>query len=187
MRKLAICSAVFALTAGPALALDMATRAGPGQWTGAQLGVLYGYSWMKDYHNVLRLEAEGAGDVFGVYAAYNHQMGHFVGGGELSYIHHGNLFTDGSGVRVGDLFAAKLRAGAAYGRFHGYGMIGVTHGTTNLAGDDWGAVFGAGLDALLTDHLVAGVQYSFYNFVDFNHTRIDADLNEVTFRMGYKF
>jgi opacity protein-like surface antigen len=97
------------------------------------------------------------------------------------------MFTDGSGVRVGDVFAAKLRAGVGYDRYNAYGMVGVTHGTTNLAGDDWGAVFGVGLDVLLTHYLVAGIQYNYYNYVDFNHTKIDADLSEVTVRLGYKF
>lgn len=187
MRKLVPCVVALALTAGPALAFEDMSKAGPDKWTGAQLGVLYGYSWMKDYNNVLRLEAEGDGDVLGVFAAYNHQIGHFVGGGEISFARHDNMFTDGSGVKVGDVFSAKLRAGAAYNRFHVYGMVGAAHGTTNLAGDDWGAVFGVGLDVLLTHYLVAGIQYNYYNFVDFNHTKIDADLNVVTARVGYKF
>lgn len=187
MRKLVICIAALAMSASPALATEKAGRLGSPDWTGVQFGVLFGYGWMKDLHTVLRLEAEGEGDVIGVYAAVNKQMGHFVGGAEVTYVRHDNLFTDGSGVKVEDLFSAKLRAGAAAGRFHGYGTVGVTHGTTNLAGDDWGAVFGLGLDVLLTDRLVAGVQYNFHNFVDFNNTKIDADINEVTARIGYKF
>mgnify|MGYP006300680039 CR=1 FL=1 len=187
MRKLVICIAALALSASPVLASGSAKGSEPAQWTGAQLGVLYGYGWMKDLHTVLRLEAEGDGDVLGVFAAVNRQMGHFVGGGEVTYAKHDNLFTDGSGVKVEEIFTAKLRAGAAAGRFHGYGAIGVAHGTTNLAGDDWGAVFGLGFDVLLTKHLVAGVQYNFYNFIDFNNTKIDADINEVAARLGYKF
>lgn len=186
MRKLVIGALALFLTSGTATATDH-YGSGSGQWTGAQLGVLYGYSWMKDMNNVLRLTAEGDGDVMGVYAAYNHQMGHFVGGGEISYSRHNNMFTDGSGVRVGDVFAAKLRAGVGYDRYNAYAMAGVTHGTTNLAGDDWGAVFGVGLDVLLTHYLVAGIQYNYYNYVDFNHTKIDADLSELTVRLGYKF
>ncbi|QBK29140.1 outer membrane protein [Roseitalea porphyridii] len=187
MRKLIICLAALAIPAAPAFASDKAGRLGTGDWTGAQLGVLYGYAWMKDLHTVLRLEAEGDGDTIGVYGVVNKQIGHFVGGGELTYTRHDNMFTDGSGVKVEDMFAAKLRAGGAYGRFHGYGAIGVARGTTNLAGDDWGTVYGVGFDVMLTRYLIAGLQYNFYNFVDFNHTKIDADINELTARVGYKF
>lgn len=63
----------------------------------------------------------------------------------------------------------------------------VARGTTNLAGDDWGAVFGLGFEILLTRYLVAGVQYSYDTFTDFNDNTIDADLNGVAVRVGYKF
>lgn len=68
MRRLVIGALALLLTSGTATAMDHSGSAS-GQWTGAQLGVLYGYSWMKDMNNVLRLTAEGDGDVMGVYAA----------------------------------------------------------------------------------------------------------------------
>lgn len=196
MRKLVLGAFAAALIAGPAAAADQSYNKSPydrgyekrsGTWTGAQIGVLYGYSWMKDYNNTLRLEADGDGDVFGVYAAYNHQFDRFVGGAEVTYTRWENMFTDGSGVEVGDIFAAKLRGGIAHDRFLVYATAGVAHGTTNLAGNDWGTVIGAGLDVQLTHYLVAGLQYNYYRFVDFNETTIDADLNEVAVRIGYKF
>ena len=188
MRGLVSCIVALGLTTGVASANDLLRPSLPDDpWSGAQVGVFYGHNWMTDFNNTLRLEAEGDGDVIGVYAAYNRQSGPFVAGAEVTYTAVDNMFTDGSGVKVGNLFAAKLRGGVAYGRFHAYGMIGATHGTTNLAGDDWGAVFGVGADALLTRNIVAGMQYNYYRFVNFNHTTIDADLHELTGRIGYKF
>ena len=187
MRKLVLGVLSLVLATGTALASDHGYKAQSGKWTGAQIGVLYGYSWMKDYNNTLRLDAEGDGDVFGAYAAYNHQVGRFVGGAEVTYTRWDNMFTDGSGVVVGDIFTGKLRGGFAHDRFHAYAMVGAARGTTNLAGNDWGLVFGAGIDVLVTHYLVAGLQYNRYQFGDFNQTTIDADLDEVTARVGYKF
>ncbi|WP_306118828.1 MULTISPECIES: outer membrane beta-barrel protein [unclassified Roseitalea] len=184
MRLLAVSVLALCVAAGPALASEDKQDA---DWTGVQLGVLYGYSWMQDYNNTLRLHAEGDGDVMGVYAAANKQFGALVGGVEVSYARHDNMFTDGSGVVVENVFAAKLRAGVARDRVHIYGTAGLTHGTTNLAGDDWGAVFGFGLDVLLTRSIVAGAQYNYYTYTNFNDTTIDAQLSELSFRLGYKF
>ncbi len=185
MRVLLVGAMVLGAMAGTTLSVDRAYA--QERWTGAQLGVLYGYSWMNDYNNALRLAAEGEGDVYGLYAAVTKQHGAIVGGAEVTYAVHENMFTDGSGVVVEDVFAAKLRAGVAIDRVSVYGIAGVTYGRTNLAGDDWGSVFGLGVDVLVTDRLVAGLQYNYFSYEDFNATTIDAQLSELTARVGVKF
>lgn len=170
-------------------------------WAGFTGGVEAGYSWQSD--ETLSppcfdadCAAEGDGGAFGGFVGYNHQIGSFVGGVEGSYTRIDNEFDDGSQVTVDDTWALKGRIGYAMDRFHAYGLIGATYASTSvpaaspfqmLAESDWGLVYGAGLDVAITENIFGGLQYTHHQFGDFAGLGIDADMDNVMVRVGYKY
>ena len=170
-------------------------------WTGFSGGVEAGYSWQSDETLAppcfdADCAAEGDGGIFGVFVGYNHQLGSFVGGIEASYTRIDNEFDDGSQVTVDDTWALKGRLGYAMDRFHAYGLIGATYASTSvpatspfqmLAESDWGIVYGAGFDVGITENLIGGVQYTHHQFSNFGGLPIDADMDNVMVRIGYKY
>lgn len=170
-------------------------------WTGFTGGVEAGYSWQSDETLAppcfdADCAAEGDGGIYGAFIGYNHQMGSFVGGIEASYTSIGNEFDDGSQVKVDGAWAIKGRIGFAMDRFHAYGLIGATHASTSvpaaspfqmLADSDWGLVYGAGLDVAITENIFGGLQYTHHQFSDFAGLGIDADMDNVMVRIGYKY
>ena len=203
MRKLISAALLIGTFTSPVWATDFDTMAQPDParfgWTGFYAGVSAGYSWQSDATLVppcfnASCTAGGDGDVYGVFAGYNHQFGHFVVGAEASYTYHDNMFDDGSGVAVKDTLALKTRLGVAYDRFHVYGLVGAVYGTTTapaifpaLADSDWGLIYGAGAEFAITDHIFSGIEYTHQAYTTFADLPIDADIDVISVRLGYKF
>ena len=64
---------------------------------------------------------------------------------------------------------------------------GVTYATTNIGLDDWGYNFGAAVEYMFSDNIIAGVQYDHHTFDAFDGTLIDATVDTLTLRVTYKF
>lgn len=183
-------------------------------WTGAQVGVQAGYGWVKDRTNAPDpamcfpgpevCAASGDDDVYGFFAGYNHQMGNFVVGAELSYTHHASGFNDISTVAMHDTTVIAARAGYAIDRVLAYGFLGGVYGRTtadalpsppfapNMAvedwsGSDWGLAYGVGIDVAVTEKIFVGLRYERQEYKDFNDLGIDAWSNSGTMRVGFKF
>ena len=208
MRTLKLTSLAILLMAGTANAADpeVITAADSNfdqrwSWTGFSAGLEAGYSWSND-EIVTNAPAacvfgpdcmaEGSGGIYGIFVGYNHQMGSFVGGVEGSYTKIGTTFDDASGVSIADAWAIKGRLGYAMDRYHAYGILGASRVTTEspipaLADSDWGIVYGVGLDVGITENLFGGIQYTRHTFKDFAGLGIDAEMDNVMLRIGYKY
>ena len=183
-------------------------------WTGAQVGVQAGYGWVKDRTNAPDpalcfpgpevCAASGNDDVYGLFAGYNHQIGNFVVGAEISYTHHASAFNDISTVAMHDTTVVAARAGYAVNRVMAYGFLGAVYGRTtadalpsppfapnmaaeNWSGNDWGLAYGLGVDVAVTENVFVGLRYERQEYKNFNDLNIDAWSDSGTMRVGYKF
>lgn len=184
-------------------------------WTGIYLGASGGHAWLSDQDDgPLLVGAIPAGFrdkgndwAYGGHAGFLYQFNNgFVAGAEIEHLQLGIKFErlgklfDAFGMPEADVTAdyataLRLRGGFAYDRVLFTGHIGGGYVKTSLPAGlgiptelaDWGINAGAGIDYALTDNITAGVQYSHYNFEDFDGTKIDAKVDTLTARVGYKF
>lgn len=159
-------------------------------WGGAYLGASFGYSWLKDVDNGFNppLHDEGDDWVFGGHAGYLVEFGGIVVGAEVEATRLDIQYENFDFITVDDSFALKGRLGYAIDRFLVSGHAGGVYATTNFMDlKDWGWTAGAGLDYAFTDNITVGAQYSHFGFDDFDGTLIDAKVDTVTARFGYKF
>lgn len=195
MRKALACFA-FLVAAGSASAADFdiieapeidAARFG---WTGAYLGVSGGYGWLNDVDRsfVPPFADEGDDWVFGAHVGYLHQFGSFVVGAEVEYSYLDIRFERAPiTIYAEDAVALKLRGGYDFGDFLVSAHGGAVYATTNILLQDWGWTLGANIDYALTENIVVGAQYTHFDFTEFDGTLIDARLDMLTARIGYKF
>lgn len=155
-------------------------------WTGAGVGLTGGYAWLRDIDRAINFRDKGEDWVYGAYANYNMQFGSFVGGFEVDYL-KADIAFEVFPVVVEDLASIRSRFGYVFDRALLYVDGGVAYGTTNINLEGWGIVGGIGVDYAATDKLVIGAKYSHYDFNEFDNTLIDANLDIVTVRAGYKF
>lgn len=168
-------------------------------WSGAYLGAMLGYQWGDfDVQGLGDVEADGY--VAGGYAGYNFQSGALVFGVE------GDLAaTDLSETSAGTTLESELtgsirgRVGYAFDRILAYGTGGVafadvTASDGTVSDDNWhtGYVVGAGIEAAMTENILARVEYLYTDFGDETYnltTATNADLSSHTVRagIGYKF
>lgn len=149
-------------------------------WTGPYVGLNLGYGF-----------GDSDGDDFdgvigGGQAGYLFDFGQFVAGAELDY-NLADLGFEGDGS-LDQIGRARVRAGYEIGRALPYLSGGLAYGRGEVAGDTedaFGFTVGAGLDYLITDNLVGGVEYSYQRFDDFGGTEVDA--NTVAARVSFKF
>lgn len=185
MRKLLTAALLAGTFISPVWAADsdFATQPNPARfgWTGFQLGVQYGYGWATD-----TFPDQGDGDLIGAYAAYNHQFGNVVVGAEFDYQQLDNMY-EVVPATLEEVMVLGGRVGYAIDRFLPYVTIGASYANTDLFGNDWGIAFGAGVDVMVTDNILVGAKYLHHDYKNFNSTGIDADLDAVSARIGYKF
>lgn len=168
-------------------------------WSGAYLGAMLGYQWGNfDVQGLGDVEADGY--VAGGYAGYNFQSGALVFGVE------GDIAaTDLKETSAGTTLESELtgsirgRVGYAFDRILAYGTGGVafadiTASDGTVSDDNWhtGYVVGAGVEAAMTENILARVEYLYTDFGDETYnltTTTDADLSSHTVRagVGYKF
>lgn len=158
-------------------------------WSGGYVGLSAGYAWLRDVDRQFAPPLYDRGDdwIFGAHLGYLHGFGNFVAGAEVEATRLDINYELFNFIKVTDAVAVKARAGAAWNRFLFTGHLGAAHVNTNVGLEDWGWVYGAGIDYALTDQFTLGAQYSRFSFKEFDNTRIDAEVDLLTARVGVKF
>lgn len=168
-------------------------------WSGVYLGAMLGYTWAE-------YSVEGLGDiddngyVAGAYTGYNFQSGSLVFGIEGDFAAAGLDETSGGTTLETDMIGSvRGRVGYAFDRILAYGTGGVAFANVTaddgtVSDDNWhsGYVLGAGVEAAMTDHILARVEYLYSDFGEETYdltADTDADLTSHTIRagLGYKF
>lgn len=178
------------LAADPAVIDANIDSARFGGWQGAYVGISGGYGWLKDVDNAFTppLPDKGKDWNFGVHAGYLAQWGNFVAGAEFEATRLDIDYEFLSFITVENSYVVKARAGYAFDRFLVSGHAGGVYATTNFMGlKSWGWAAGGGVDYALTDNVIVGAQYTHYGFDDFDGTEIDAKIDLLSARLGYKF
>lgn len=185
MRKIISAALLIGAFTSPVWATDFDTMAQPDParfgWTGFQFGIQYGYGWAKD-----TFPDQGEGDYAGAYVSYNHQFGNVVVGAEFDYQQMDNVY-DIIPATLIDVMVFGGRLGYAFDRYLPYVTAGASYANTDLFGNDWGIAFGGGVDVMVTDHILVGAKYLHHEYTNFNGTGIDAQLDSIGARIGYKF
>lgn len=158
-------------------------------WGGFYAGASLGYAWLNDvdYQFPVPLEDQGQDWVFGGHVGYMHGFGNFVVGAEFEATYLDIDYEVFNFITVENGYTVKARAGYGFDRFLVSGHVGRTYATTNVGLADWGWAFGGGVDYAITDNITLGAQYTHHTFNGFDGTLIDASLDIVTARVGFKF
>lgn len=108
----------------------------------------------------------GSGQSVGVFGGYNHAVGdHFVIGGELNYNSDTSIeITPAMDLTLEGLLTIRARAGYAIGNALFYGSLGYAQTDVSLTGapitlEADGAIFGLGVEAMLTSNISARIEY----------------------------
>ncbi|MGE0279333.1 MAG: outer membrane protein [Rhizobiaceae bacterium] len=196
MRRMLVGATLLGFLTIPAFAADptviAADTVDPARfgWDGAYAGLSIGYAWLKDTDDAFNPPLEDQGDDWNVggHAGYLMQFGGLVVGAEVEATRLDIKYENFNFITVENSYALKGRAGYAIDRFLLSGHAGGVYATTNFMGlKDWGWTAGAGLDYAFTDNITVGAQYSHFAFDDFDGTLIDAKVDTVNARFGYKF
>lgn len=146
-------------------------------WTGGYAGIAGGFG-----------EARGGGFsdsdlVYGVFAGYNHQAGNMVFGGELE-LGSGNFSVAGVGLDY--LARIKGRVGVAQDNVLVYGVGGVAYASLTNA-SDWGYFGGIGVEVGMGNNWFGGMEATHHRFNDFDGSGVNARVNVLTARVGFRF
>jgi outer membrane immunogenic protein len=169
-------------------------------WSGFYLGV---QSANSDYTNSYlnngipdNVPVDGGGSLTGVFAGYNHQLGNFVLGGELSYLSGDPAYDQFSDYFFSDMLDLKARAGYSLGRVLPYAVIGYsqtewTNGTLTPVDAD-GFAYGIGAEFRATDQIVVGLEYlkrdlTADDFVESPGSNMESDFSTIAVRVAYSF
>jgi opacity protein-like surface antigen len=159
------------------------------RWGGAYIGVAIGQGYLSD-----TVPAKGSNTVYGGYAGYNAQWGHFVAGVEVSADNSDITFNDGSGIKAKFMYAGRVRAGWANNWMLAYTSLGAQHGVTNIPtpySKDTALELGAGVDFAVTRHISLGANFTYAHykkFADFPlFGGVDVDTKKVQARLSYTF
>ena len=170
-------------------------------WTGGYAGGLIGYEWGNaKVQGGSNMNPDGF--MGGVYAGYNFQTSNmFVMGLEGDFTLSGAEDKAG-GVRVENNWNGTLRAraGLAFDGFLVYGTGGLAIGkiTTKLdgggtnAGTHAGWTVGAGMEAAVTNNVIARLEYRYTDYGKNTYdtapkTRVDFNSSQVMAGIGFKF
>lgn len=195
MRTAVLFLASTILLAGPSYAADNievitldSSQSEEYGWSGLYAGVTGGYGWLRDVDRAFVPPLVSRGDdwVIGIHAGYLHQWNSMVIGAEVAYSSLDIQF-DNFPISVEDAATIRVRAGFAYQKWLFSAHGGATYATTNIGLDDWGYNLGLAVEYMLTENITAGVQYDHHNFKRFDGTLIDATVDTLTLRVGYKF
>ncbi len=163
-------------------------------WTGFYVGGSGGYGWLEDVDYAPPpgfpnpLYDQGEDWVVGAHAGYLHQFGNFVAGAEAEAMRLDITYEGFNFITINNAFALKGRGGIAWDRFLFTGHFGGVYATTNFNGlKDWGWNAGVGVDYAVTNNIIVGGQYTYYDFTEFDGTQIDANIDLLTARVAYKF
>lgn len=168
-------------------------------WSGVYLGAMLGYTWAEYSVEGLN-DIDDNGYVAGAYTGFNFQSGSLVFGVEGDFASVGLDETSGGATLETDMIGSvRGRVGYAFDRVLAYGTGGVAFANVTaddgtVSDDNWhsGYTLGAGVEAAMTDHILARVEYLYSDFGEETYdltTDTDADLTSHTIRagLGYKF
>lgn len=185
---------------GSALAADADVIAAPepsasrfGGWEGAYASIGVGYGWLRDKDDrfVPTLRTTGSDPVASISAGYLHEMGMFVVGVDGTYqyqrISFDNLPPGFPEIHTSNAWMLRGRIGSTIDRFLVTANIGAVHADTNIGMKGWGFIAGASVDYKLTEQIFAGVAYDHQFYRNFSGVPLDADIDQVSLRLGYKF
>ena len=158
-------------------------------WTGGYVGMSAGYAWLRDVDRQFTpaLHDKGQDWIAGVHAGYLFGAGNFVAGAEVEANRLDINYELFNFIKITESVAVKAKVGYAWNRFLFTGHAGGAYVGTNVGLEDWGMVYGAGIDFALTDQFTVGGQYSRFAFKRFDNTLIDAKIDLLTARVGVKF
>lgn len=150
-----------------------------GLYAGAQLGYGFGDAEGTDFDGIV-----GGGQV-----GYNYDFGKWVLGAEADY-NFADLSLDGVDGSIDQIGRLKAKAGYEVGKALLYGTAGGAYAEAEIDGedfDDFGWVAGAGVDYMVTDNVIAGVEYLYHGFNNFDDSNADVDANTIAAKVSYKF
>lgn len=168
-------------------------------WTGVYLGAMLGYTWAEYSPEALN-DIDDNGYVAGGYTGFNFQSGSLVFGVEGDFAAVGlDESSGGTSFETDMIGSVRGRVGYAFDRILAYGTGGVAFANVTaddgtVSDDNWhsGYTVGAGVEAAMTDHILARVEYLYSDFGEETYeltADTDADLTSHTIRagLGYKF
>ena len=150
-------------------------------WTGFYAGAQAGYG----FGDVGGTDVEGI--VGGLHAGYNYDFGRFVLGSELDY-NFGDV--NGGGDTIDQLAHLKAKGGFKVGKALVYGTAGGAYASGDIGGSDlsdFGWTAGAGVDYQVRPNIIAGVEYQYSQFDDFDSSGSDVTTNQISAKVSYKF
>lgn len=164
-------------------------------WSGPYVGLSVGYAWLKDVDHappppfVAPLHDKGEDWNVGGHAGFLYQFdNNLVVGGEVEATRLDIKYEGFDFITTEHAITPKARIGYAFDRFLVSGHAGPTYVKTDYLGlADWGINAGVGVDYAFTDNITAGLQYTHHKFTEFDGTKIDAKVDAVSARVGYKF
>ena len=203
---------VLAASVGAAAAADVPVTEPPAtspvysptsafNWSGPYAGLIGGYNWGSASTASGSVSTKGFGG--GVYAGYNFMPG----GGNFLLGVEGDANLDREKGSVGGLTVSRpwggslrARAGLAFDRFLIYGTGGLAFGEVKAKNTDGtsdsatktGWTLGGGVEAAITDHMTARLEYRYTDLGTANLTTtgagaVDSKSSAVLLGVGWKF
>ena len=168
-------------------------------WSGAYLGAMLGYTW-GEYQPESMSSVDDNGYIAGGYAGLNFQSGSLVFGIEGDFAAAGLDKSYGlDSVETDMIGNVRGRIGYAFDRVLAYGAGGAAFANVKasdglVSDENWqtGYTVGAGVEAAMTDNLLARVEYMYTDFGKETYalsSDTDIELKTHTVRAGlaYKF
>ena len=157
-----------------------------GSWTGAYVGGAVTYDWGR-FDGSDERDADGVGG--SLYGGYNMQSGQIVYGAEADIGYSGVEGSAGTGLDGKQGVNGSLRARVGYDMnpflIYGTGGIAAANHTIESATDEdekaaIGYTVGAGVEALVTDNIMARVEYRYTDYAS-----RDFDIDGATVSRGF--
>lgn len=157
-----------------------------GSWTGAYVGGAVTYDWGR-FGGSDERDADGVGG--SLYGGYNMQSGQIVYGAEADIGYSGVEGSAGTGLEGKQGVNGSLRARVGYDMnpflIYGTGGIAAANHTIESATDEdekaaVGYTVGAGVEALVTDNIMARVEYRYTDYAS-----RDFDIDGATVSRGF--
>lgn len=190
---LALFSSTAAFAADPEVVPAQPSPARLADWTGAYVNISAGYGWLRDHDARFAppMETYGSDPLYGITLGYLHQMGRYVIGAEGTYQYQRIVFDDlppmFPTISTEEAFILRGRVGATYDKWLFSANVGAIFASTNIGMEDWGAIAGVSADYLLDNNMFVGAAYDHQFYRNFDEVPLDADIDQVTLRLGYKF
>lgn len=190
---LALLAATAAHAADPAVIPAEPGAERFGTWEGAYANLSVGYGWLRDHDARFAppLETYGSDPLVGLSVGYLKQLGYFIAGAEATYQHQHIVFDDlppgFPEISTEEAFILRGRLGVTHDRWLVSVNAGASFASTNIGMEDWGAIAGLSVDYMLEKNMFVGAAYDHQFYRNFDEVPLDADIDQLTLRLGYKF